>query len=72
MKSVRMNLQIREDVKEWLVDESDKMGISQAALINICISQYRQQQQTLDIMNQLPNLFSKFEGIKNELEIGEK
>lgn len=42
MKKERLNLYIVPELKEWVVNESERLGLSQGAFVTMVLQTYRQ------------------------------
>lgn len=62
MAKVRIPLQVEEGTKQWLKEKAEELGITVNGVINIAISQYRDQS----------NMFSSLDSIKDMLKVMEK
>lgn len=60
----RFSFHIDENLKDWLQIEADRYGISQGALINIAISQYKEQREVMLTMSNLDTIMKKLEDLK--------
>lgn len=60
----RFSFHIDENLKDWLQVEADRYGISQGALINIAISQYKEQREVMLTMSNLDTIMKKLEDLK--------
>jgi len=69
IKRVKLNLSITPEVKEYLIEQSNIMGMSSSAFITMLISQHKQQAQALssvDLMNAMMAQMKQMEGKSNE------
>jgi len=61
---IRFSFHIDEKLKEFVQAEADRYGISQGALINIALSQYKEQKEVMSTMSNLDQLMKKLEDLK--------
>lgn len=59
--TVRKNVYLSQEINDWLVKESEKMGIAQSNLISIAVHQYMKQSQAPDMINDLKKLVEQME-----------
>lgn len=53
LKREKLSAYVVPELKEYIVSESEKMGMSQGAFLTMVIQTYRQQTQTMSTMEQL-------------------
>lgn len=53
LKREKLSAYVVPELKEYIVSESEKMGMSQGAFLTMVIQSYRQQTQTMSTMEQL-------------------
>lgn len=69
IKRVKLNLSITPEVKEYLIEQSNIMGMSSSAFITMLISQHKQQAQALssvDLMKAMMSQMKELEDKNNE------
>lgn len=59
----KLNLTMAVEIKKYLSDEADSLGMSQSAFLTMLVNQYKQQTQALGGLDQLQVLMSQ---VKNE------
>lgn len=55
-KKLPIRVYVTEEIKEYLEIQSEEYGMSLSAYINMCISQVRQQNETVKYMNNMQDL----------------
>lgn len=53
LKREKISVYVVPELKEYIVSESEKMGMSQGAFLTMVIQSYRQQTQTMSTLEQL-------------------
>lgn len=65
---IRKNVQLSEEMAEYIEKMSVTYGVSQSGFINIALAQYRQQAQTLAEMSKINTYLDKLEKICAKVE----
>lgn len=68
MAKVRMNIVLDETVKEYLVKKAEQLGVSQNAVVNISLSQMKQQEEAMKAMSNIQQVMDRL----NELTAGKQ
>lgn len=71
MKKIRKNFMVTEDVADYIKLKAGELGISEGGFINVAISEYKKQGESLNAINALNSLILKMEsieGVKNDVE----
>lgn len=56
---------LADDIKNWVEEQSEIMGMSKSAFINLCINQYRQQLDMMKTVNQFDQYLTRLENMVN-------
>ena len=56
---------LAEDIKNWVEEQAEVMGMSRSAFINLCINQYRQQLEMMKTVNQFDQYLTRLENMVN-------
>ena len=56
---------LAEDIKNWVEEQAEVMGMSRSAFINLCINQYRQQLEMMKSVNQFDQYLTRLENMVN-------
>lgn len=68
MAKSRMNIQLEDSTKKYCVEQSEVLGISINGFINVCIAQYRQQQEALKMASDFKPLIDQIEQLQIEIK----
>lgn len=68
MAKVKMNIQFEEDMKEYIEEQSERLGVSQSGFINLCIAQYKEQHDTIIAMNNIKLIVDKLDVVSRRLD----
>lgn len=58
----RLNIQIEVEVDDYIQSQADMLGISKNGFINVVIAQYRQQN---EVVNQIPTMMEMFQKMQS-------
>lgn len=72
MAKIKMNIQFEEDMKNYIETQSEKLGVSQAGFINLCVAQYKQQNESIIAFSNMHELISKIDDLQNEIKKNKK
>lgn len=64
MKKVRLGIQLNEDLRTYVDQESERLGISASGFLSVCISQYREYRQSLSAFSNMQQLMEKVESLQ--------
>lgn len=64
MAKVKFPVQVEEDVKEYIEQQAERLGVSQSGFVNLCIAHYREQREAIQGMNQVKDLVYKLEKLQ--------
>lgn len=56
---------LSDEIKNWVEEQAEIMGMSKSAFINLCINQYRQQLDMMKTVNQFDEYLSRLENMVN-------
>ena len=56
---------LSDDIKKWVEEQAEVMGMSKSAFINLCINQYRQQLEMMKTVNQFDQYLTRLENMIN-------
>ena len=56
---------LSDDIKKWVEEQAELMGMSKSAFINLCINQYRQQLEIMKSVNQFDKYLTRLENMVN-------
>lgn len=56
---------LSDDIKNWVEEQAEAMGMSKSAFINLCINQYRQQLEIMKSVNQFDEYLTRLENMVN-------
>ena len=62
-ETVRVNITISKELNEWYREQAGDMGIAISGLMCVALAQYREQKQALGIMENMPALFERLQGM---------
>lgn len=60
-KKVRVNFNMDGELKEWAEKQAEAYGITLTGMLNIAVAQYKQQCESLSVMQQFPDLFKQLQ-----------
>ena len=59
---------VSDEILKWVEEQSELMGMSKSAFVNLCINQYRQQLQALSSFSQFDSYLDRLEVMVNKQE----
>ena len=59
---------VSDEILKWVEEQSEIMGMSKSAFVNLCINQYRQQLQALSSFSQFDSYLDRLEVMVNKQE----
>lgn len=68
VKKVKLNLTVAQEVKDYLIQESDQMGMSCSAFITMLINQSKQQKTALESLDLIKIMMTKIEEMEAKIE----
>jgi penicillin V acylase-like amidase (Ntn superfamily) len=68
MAKVRLNIQIDETMKDYIEEQSDRLGVSQNGFINLCLAQYKEQKEVVQSMSNINEVVCRLERLQNKGE----
>lgn len=67
MAKVRVIVQVDDETKQYIEEQSERLGISQSGFINFCIAQYKEQRESIAAMNNINSALNKLEELQRIL-----
>lgn len=68
MAKIKLNVMLEETMKDYVEEQSERLGISQSGFINVCIAQYKEQRESVSAMNNMKELIFKLSSIEKNLK----
>lgn len=68
MAKVKLNVMMDETMKDYIEEQSERLGVSQSGFINLCIAQYKEQHESVKAMNNLTELIKKIDRLQRDLD----
>lgn len=56
-----------ETMKDYVEEQSERLGISQSGFINMCISNYKEQRESIQAMNNMKVLANQIEQLNRNI-----
>jgi predicted DNA-binding protein len=67
MAKIKMSIQMEEEMKDYLEDQAERLGVSQSGFINMCIANYREQRESIQAMNNMKVLANQIEELNKNI-----
>jgi hypothetical protein len=67
MAKLKTNIQFEENLKAWIIEQSELMGVSMSGFVNMAVSQYKQQQEALTTMQDMGAVIQKLTELENKM-----
>lgn len=65
-KAFRVNARISQTTNQWLDEESQRIGISKGAIINLALDEYRNKKKSADTSKELLTLLKNMENLNGK------
>ena len=66
MAKLRVNFQVEESMKKYLDEKSEEWGLSISGLMNVCLYNFKQQQESLLAMQMLPAFMDQIKALQEK------
>jgi hypothetical protein len=67
MAKIKINITMDELMKDYVEEQSERLGISQSGFINMCISNYKEQRESVQAMNNMKVLAQQIEDLNRNI-----
>lgn len=71
-ESVRVHIVMKEQIFDWVEEAAFNYGMSKSGFINMCVAQFKQQQEMMAFANKMPNLIDQMREVAMEVKKNEK
>lgn len=68
MAKMKITMQIDEVMKDYVEEQSERLGISQSGFINMCIANYKEQRESIQAMNNMRGLALQLEELNKSIK----
>ena len=68
MAKMKMTIQVDDSMKDYIEEQSERLGVSQSGFINLCIAQYKEQHESIKAMNNMKDLILKLDDIQRQIK----
>lgn len=67
-EKLRVNVYVTEEMKSYLQEQSEALGVSISGFINVCVNNYRQQSEAVLTMSAMQKMIEELKSIKDKNE----
>lgn len=68
MAKMKITMQIDDAMKEYVEEQSERLGISQSGFINMCIASYKEQRESIQALNNMKGLANQIEELNRSIK----
>ena len=67
MAKIKINMQMENEMKDYVEEQAERLGVSQSGFVNMCIANYKEQRESIRAMNNVKDLVFKLDDIQRQL-----
>jgi antitoxin component of RelBE/YafQ-DinJ toxin-antitoxin module len=68
MAKIKISMQIDESMKDYVEEQSERLGVSQSGFINMCIASYKEQRESIQALNNMKGLANQIEELNKNIK----
>jgi antitoxin component of RelBE/YafQ-DinJ toxin-antitoxin module len=68
MAKMKISMQIDDAMKDYVEEQSERLGVSQSGFINMCIASYKEQRESIQAMNNMQKLADQIEDLNRNIK----
>lgn len=72
MAKVRLNIQMEEAMKDYVEEQSERLGVSQSGFINMCVASYKEQRDSIVAITGIKDTVYRLERLQQNADKNKK